>query len=97
MPPSSNSATLTYAASGTPATGGIAAKAAAASSKTRPRRAWLLPSMLAPRPLRVCAGGRRAAMRAGKNAPKSAAATPSAPNTMAAPALHCKGGVSPEK
>ncbi|MNV36727.1 hypothetical protein D3C71_1282160 [compost metagenome] len=97
MPPTSSSAMATYAASGMPNTGGALVNKAPVAIKTIPivpLSAWLA---AAPRPFRVWAGGRVCAARAGHQPPAKAAATPSAPYTRAAGALHCSAGRTPAK
>ena len=67
-----------------PHTGGSSASRPPAASKAAPCQAWRSCGPRPPRPLSACAALMPWAQRAGCQAPSSAAATPSAPNTSAA-------------
>ena len=78
IPPTSSSATETYAPSGMPATGGVSESSRPPTSSARLNQCVLLPALPEPSPLSVCASGRRSAVRAGSHPPASAATQPSA-------------------
>ena len=97
MPPTSSSATDTYAARGISKMAGTLASNTPAAIKKILIQCFSLRTSAAPRPLSVCAGGSFCASRAGHQPPTSAAKRPKAAYTSAAIALQCKAGATPAK